>query len=140
MLGYDVKYSTTLGDAGLVTIAKREGRVLLTRDLELYKQASAKGIEAAYLEGKSEEERLAELARKFKINLEIDMAKSRCPKCNAKVKPILKEKTNDRVEKSTYTHYDKFWECPKCGQIYWQGAHWTKIRETLRMANERKSK
>jgi uncharacterized protein with PIN domain len=139
MLGYDVKYSTTLGDAGLVTIAKKEGRVLLTRDLELYQQASAKGIETAYLEGKSEEERLAELVIRFKINLEIDMAKSRCPKCNTKVKPILKEKTNNRVEKSTYTYYDKFWECPKCGQIYWQGAHWTKIRETLRMANERKS-
>jgi uncharacterized protein with PIN domain len=64
------------------------------------------------------------------------MAKSRCPKCNVQVKPIPKEKVADKVEKSTFAYYNEFWECPKCGQIYWQGAHWTRIRKTLETAKE----
>lgn len=136
MLGYDVKYSNKLDDAQLITIAKKERRILLTRDLELYQQATAKEVDAFYLEGKTEGEKLAELAKRFKIKLDIDMSTSRCPKCNTRVKTIPKEKVADKIEKSTYAYYNEFWECPKCGQIYWQGSHWGRIRETLRRARE----
>jgi uncharacterized protein with PIN domain len=140
MLGHNVKYSSKLDDNQLITIAKKERRILLTRDLELYQQATAKGVESFYLEGKTEAERLAQLAKRFKIELNIDMATSRCPKCNARVKPILKEKVADKVEKDTFAYYNEFWECPKCGQIYWQGAHWTRIRETLETARKNLNK
>jgi len=136
MLGHNVKYSSKLDDKQLIAIAKKERRILLTRDLELYQQATSKGVEAFYLEGKTEAERIAQLAKRFKIELNIDMATSRCPKCNAKVKPIPKEKVTDKVDKDTFVYYNEFWECPKCGQIYWQGAHWTRIKETLSEAEE----
>jgi uncharacterized protein with PIN domain len=136
MLGHNVKYSNKLDDVQLIAIAKKERRILLTRDLELYQQATAKGVQAFYIDGKTEAEKLAKLAQKFGINLEIDMAVSRCPKCNTKVKPTLKEKVKDKVEESTFNFYNDFWECPKCGQIYWQGAHWTRIRKTLEEAKE----
>jgi uncharacterized protein with PIN domain len=123
-------------DAELVTVSKKEKRALITRDLELYKQATAKGIDALYLEGQTGEEKLAEVARRFGISLNVNMAKSRCSKCNVRVKPIPKENVADKVENSTYAHYDEFWQCPKCGQIYWQGAHWTRIRRTLEKAME----
>jgi len=134
MLGCNVKYSNKLDDAQLIVIAKKERRILLTRDLELFQQATAKGVNAFYLEGKTEAEKLAHMAKRFNIKLDIDMATSRCTKCNARVKPTSKEKVADKVEKSTLSHYNEFWECPKCGQIYWQGAHWTKIRKTLEAA------
>ena len=136
LLGYSVKYSTKLDDAKLVEIAKKEQRILLTRDLELYQQATAKGIDAFYLEGKNEAERLALLAKRFKIKLDINMKTSRCPKCNTRVKPIPKENVADKVETNTFSHYTEFWECPKCSQIYWQGAHWTRIRKTLEASKE----
>ena len=136
MLGYNVKYSNKLDDVQLIMMAKRVRRILLTRDLELYQQATAKEVDIFYLEGKTEGEKLAELAKRFKIKLDIDMTKSRCPKCNTQVKTIPKEKIADKVEKSTFAHYNEFWECPKCGQIYWQGAHWTRIRKTLETAKE----
>ena len=136
MLGYNVKYSNKMDDSQLIAKAKREHRILLTRDLELYQQATAKGVQALYMEGKTEAERLAKLAQKFGINLEIDMAKSRCPKCNTRVKPIPKEKVEGKVEKTTFSYYNEFWQCPKCEQIYWQGAHWTRIRKTLENAKE----
>ncbi len=137
ILGHNVKYSNKLDDHQLITIAKKERRVLLTRDLELYKQATAKGVNAFYLEGTDEAERLAQLAKRFDIKLEVDMTISRCPKCNTRVKPIEKEKVGEKVEKNTFTYYNKFWQCPKCEQIYWQGAHWIRIRKTLEQAKEK---
>jgi uncharacterized protein len=134
MMGHDVEYSNSMDDSELLTIAKKEHRILLTRDFALYQHAAAKEVEAFYVQGQTEQERLVELATRFGISLEIDMATSRCPKCNTQVKPVPIEKVAGRVEKNTLEHYTEFWECPKCDQVYWQGAHWTKIRETLKIS------
>ena len=48
MLGHDVTYNIQLNDNELLELAKKENRVLLTKDLELYKRAAAKGIDALY--------------------------------------------------------------------------------------------
>ena len=136
MLGYDVEYSNNFNDAELIRLAKKEKRILLTRDFELYQQATSKGIDVFYLEGESEAEKLAQLAQRFKINLDIDMKKSRCPKCNTRVKSIPKEEAAGKIQKRTLANYNYFWECPKCKQVYWQGAHWRNISETLKSAEE----
>jgi hypothetical protein len=136
MMGHDVEYSNSMEDSELLTIAKKGHGILLTRDFDLYQHAVGKEVDAFYVEGQTERERLAELAARFGIRLEIDMATSRCPKCNTQVKPVSKEKVASRVEKDTFENYIDFWECPKCSQVYWQGAHWTKIRETLKTAEQ----
>jgi hypothetical protein len=136
MMGHDVIYSNDMDDPELLSVAKKENRILLTRDLALYQQAVAKGIEAYYVEGNTEPERLAEIARRFQIALTIDLEKSRCPKCNGKLNPVPKEEIADKVEKNTLIYYETFWLCPSCGTVYWQGAHWTKIRAVLAEAEE----
>ncbi|HEX68833.1 MAG TPA: hypothetical protein ENG10_00865 [Candidatus Bathyarchaeota archaeon] len=136
MLGHNVKYAGALSDDKLLKIAKIEHRILLTRDLELYQQAIAKGIKAAYIEGADEAEKLAKLAKRYGFPLEINLKISRCPKCNARIRPIEKEAVKDKVPESTYRYYDEFWKCPKCGQIYWQGAHWKRISATLEKAKK----
>jgi uncharacterized protein with PIN domain len=105
MLGHDVVYSVEFEDAELLELAKREERVLLTRDLELYKRAIAKGLDAYYVEGETEPDRLAEVAKRYSIALEIYMDKSHCPICNTKLAAAPKEHLQDELEKNTYTHY-----------------------------------
>jgi uncharacterized protein with PIN domain len=136
MLGQDVKYSTQVEDAELILIANKEHRVLLTRDLELYQRAIAKGIDAFYVEGQTEAEKLAKLAERFDFSLVIDLKRSRCPRCNAKIRLTPKEKLAGKVEKNTFIYYDEFWKCSKCGRIYWQGSHWDGIRATLEEAKK----
>lgn len=138
MMGHNVKYSNSMDDSQLLALAKNEHRALLTRDFELHQRAIAKGFDAFYVEGGTEEERLAELARRYGIRLEIDMTVSRCPKCNATVKQTPKEKARGRVEESTFRCCNEFWECPRCHKVYWQGAHWTRIRETLKAAESQR--
>jgi uncharacterized protein with PIN domain len=139
MLGQDVKYFNQSDDAELMAASKKERRILLTRDLELYQRAVARNIEAFYVGGQTEAEKLAELAERFGIPLEIDLKRSRCPRCNTKLEPTPKEKIADKVEKNTFTYYNEFWKCPKCGHIYWQGAHWSSIRATLEEAKKLKA-
>jgi len=131
ILGQDVKYSNKLDDTALIATAKKERRILLTRDFELYRQATAKGTAAFYVQASTGEGKLAEAAKRFNIELTIDMTMSRCPKCNSRVRPISKDKAADKVGEGTFAHYEEFWKCRKCGQLYWQGAHWKGIREML---------
>lgn len=134
MLGHDVEYANDLEDKMLIKIAKTEKRTLLTRDVELYQQATSQHANAFLVEGKNEAERLAALSKRFNLSLEFNPNASRCPKCNAKIKPAKKEKISEKIPSSTKTFYEEFWECPKCEKIYWQGAHWKRIGETLNEA------
>jgi uncharacterized protein with PIN domain len=137
MMGHDAEYSRGIDDDKLMAWAKTEKRILLTRDLELFKRSVAKGLDVFYVEGKNEAERLATLAQRFGITLEIDLRTSRCPRCNTMIQPVPRAQVEDRVEKNTFAHYDEFWECPNCKKVYWQGAHWPKICGTLEDAKKR---
>jgi uncharacterized protein with PIN domain len=136
MLGQDVAYSNQFDDAELIAMAENGHRILLTRDSELYQRSICKGIEAFYVEGRTEAEKLAELAACFGFPLTIDMKRSRCPRCNAKIRLTPKESLAGQVEKNTFIYYDEFWKCSNCGRVYWQGAHWEGIRATLEEARK----
>jgi uncharacterized protein len=138
MLGQDVIYSVQLNDNQLLELAKAEGRVLLTKDLELYRRAIGRGLDAFYVEGKTESGRLSEVAKRYGVALAVDMDKSHCPICNTKLAAAPKEQLKDKLEENTYRYYDRFWKCPNCGQVYWQGAHWKQITNTLTQAQQGK--
>ena len=136
LLGYDVEYANDVEDKKLMALAMKEKRTLLTQDLELFQQAKAHGIDTLLVEGRTEIERLADMAEKYDLSLEIDVTLSRCPKCNARIQPIAKDEVANKVEQATFKFYSEFWVCPECGQIYWQGAHWKRIREILELAKK----
>ena len=140
MLGQDVIYNVKLDDSKLLEEAKRDNRVLLTKDLELFQRAIARGIDAFYVEGKTESERLSQIAKRYSVALAIDMEKSHCPVCNTKLQAVAKEQLKDELEKNTFTFYEKFWKCPNCGQLYWQGAHWKQISSMLNEAQAKLEK
>jgi len=131
MIGCDVKYFNDLSDEELINISIEENRILLTRDIELFRRALSRGAAAFFVEGRNEIEKLAEISEHFDVKLEINVEKSRCPKCNARIRPVSKEEVKERVPPATFRFYSEFWECPSCGQIYWQGSHWRKINRTL---------
>jgi len=120
-----------MDDKELIQKAKKELRTLLTCDLELYQQAIGRGAEAFLVEGKTEAEKLANLAKRFGFKLEIDVKVSRCPKCNTRIKPVSKADVINKLPSTTSSYYNEFWECPGCQQVYWRGAHWKKIEKTL---------
>ncbi len=131
LLGHDVKYSREIDDDDLIVLSASEDRILLTRDVELYRKALKLGGKAFLIKGKTRAEKLAELAKNFKLKLDVNTSLSRCPKCNTQIKHVPKDEIFDRIPEHTRKIYDEFWICPKCGQIYWRGSHWRKITEIL---------
>ncbi len=136
MMGYEATYLNNYGDRDLLTIAKRESLTLLTSDQELYRTAVGRGADAFLVEGRTEAERLAALAERYKLDLRIDTRISRCPVCGALLKETPNSEVNGLVPPATFKVYQTFWVCsnPECHKVYWQGSHWKKIEQTLRAA------
>jgi uncharacterized protein with PIN domain len=131
MLGHDVCYHRATEDNQLIELAKSEGRVLLTRDKELYERAVGQGVEATFVEDVDEVGQLASLAGRFSFGLDVDFSVSRCPKCNGMLRVVSKESVMGEIPELTGLYYDEFWRCVGCGKVYWRGSHWRRIEKTL---------
>ncbi len=130
ILGSDVLY-LNVSDDELLLITEREERILLTRDVTLFKTAIRSNINAHLVQGSTCIERLGDMRKNFCIKLQIDTTISRCPTCNFPIKPVEKSKISNRVYVGTLNNYDSFWECSNCGKVYWQGGHWKNIQQFL---------
>lgn len=136
LLGNDVEYKNDVSDDELLERAEAERRILLTRDVALYRRAVSKGIEAFIVEGRSEPEKLANVARRFGLRLEFDSRLSRCPTCNSTLRAASREEVASMIPKSTLEGYREFWRCTGCEKVYWQGGHWRKINSVLTDARD----
>jgi len=136
MLGYDAEYMNNSEDNDLITSARENSRILLTSDEQLYSTAAGRGVDCFLVEGRTEAERLANLAARYGLDLRIDTAISRCPMCGSLIRETSKVEVEGLVPKATFENYEEFWVCtnPKCGKVYWQGSHWSKIEQTLQKA------
>jgi len=138
MMGHDALYLNDAKDQELVANAIREKRILLTSDVALYRQATARGADTFLVKGKTEAERLAELADRFKLDLSVDTSESRCPACGSVLNAASKEEVKGQVPETTFKVFDEFWACsnPDCGKVYWQGSHWENISAVLEKARK----
>ena len=138
MLGYEALYLKDSSDQELLSLAKRESLTLLTSDEELYRTATMRNIETALVHGHTEAERLAEVAERYNLKLEIDTTISRCPMCGFSIREVQKDSVEKLVLPTTFKLYQSFWVCtnPKCAKVYWHGSHWKKIEQTLESARK----
>lgn len=136
ILGCEVKYYNNSSDNELLYITEEEGRILLTRDLELFRRAKSRELDAFFVEGVTKAERLAKISQRFNINLTINFSISRCPICNSLLKKVEKTEVLDKISSGTLKHYDDFWVCIDCGKVYWRGSHWKNIIATITKAKK----
>jgi uncharacterized protein with PIN domain len=138
MLGCEALYLKNSSDQELLSLAKRDSLTLLTSDEELYRTATMRNIETSLVQGRTEAERLADLAGRYGITLEIDTAISKCPMCGFPIKEVPKENVEKLVPPTTFKLYQSFWVCTnsKCAKVYWHGSHWKKIEQTLENARK----
>ena len=131
--GYDSEYSSDLSDDELIEAARGTGRILLTRDEALAPRANREGVEAKYLAGANDVERLRDLSRS--LGLELTPESSRCPKCNHELAKVEKREVEGKVPEGTFEAFEEFWLCRGCGSVFWRGSHWPRITSTLMEAS-----
>jgi len=141
MMGHDAVYMNDARDQDLVAKAVKDNRVLLTSDVALFRYATARGADAYLVKGRTEAERLASLASRFKLDLAVNTTESRCPTCGSSLSAASKEDVRGKVPATTFNVFDEFWICsnPECGKVYWQGSHWENIGAVLEKARKIRS-
>ena len=133
LTGHDTFYSTKVHDDELLRIALDQNRVLLTSDAILSRRAQEAGAEFMLVRGSVDEE-VASVFLKYGITPKADPSNSRCTKCNGiltHIKDEEKERIKELVPDQTYNHYNEFWSCGYCKNIFFQGGQWTNIEEYM---------
>lgn len=133
--GYDVAYLRQRRDRDVLERAKKEGRVLLSRDGQLCQRARKEGVKCLYVESGDVVEQLAQAIRELGIRLSDTPVYSRCPRCNGEI-IRAGEESIARVPEMVRKRVDEFWECSECGQVYWEGSHWRNIKKVVRMVRD----
>jgi uncharacterized protein with PIN domain len=128
-MGFDTMYPRNIDDKALVDLTRKENRCLLSRDKELSK---IKNLNVIYIKSEKIEEQLKQVIKE--LNLKPNEGEfTRCPECNSKIINIEKIQVKDKVPPGVYNKQELFWLCKKCGRYYWQGTHYDKIKEKIKM-------
>lgn len=122
--GHDVVYEPPFDDLSLAERARREGRILLTRDHGL---AARRGIRSLLIEGEDLDSQLGQVLRLFPA----PAMGSRCLRCNIPLEEVPLSAVQDFVPPYVRQHQKHFWLCPSCRRVYWQGSHWQHMQERL---------
>ena len=124
-LGYDVLYLRDIEDREVVRIARKEERILLTRDTELVKTFRIPNI---LINSDHVEQQVIQVVSRYPLS----GTRSRCLRCNSELQDVADPCTvRDVVPEHVYHSARSFLRCPGCGSIYWEGSHYSRMRERL---------
>jgi len=142
VLGVDTEYSRRFTDSEILSVALREGRVVITKDLGLHRRALKLGLRSVYMPPDTTDvvEMLVIVARDLGLVIEFDKGSTRCPICNTKLSVVSKAQVSTIVPPEVLNRYDTFWYCPRCHKAYWQGNHWKTISDVIEKARSRLSR
>jgi len=133
LAGYDTAFYNPVDDNELARIAKSEQRTMITRDRKLPQRCEFDEVFLITVENPFEQ--LAEVARHFTLDLETRTFQ-RCPKCNGLLSSVKKQDYADEIPPHVYQTLDEFHRCASCGQLYWPGTHYERIRMKMEWVNE----
>ncbi len=133
VLGYDVSYHRRIADDHLIARARREGRVLLTRDTRLVRRraVSRGGIEHILIESDDPGSQLIQIVKEHGLRLRPSHFLSRCLRCNEPTAPVEREAVRDLVPSYVFSTQETFSRCPACTRVYWKATHVDSILSRL---------
>ena len=120
ILGFDVLYFRKISDDELNLIARKEGRILLTRDNGMIEKA--RNLTFLFIKSEDWQPQVRQVLKAFHLQDQVNPY-SRCIQCNEKLKPLSRSKARNLVTPFVYQKSDSFALCPECGRVYWKGTH-----------------
>lgn len=131
VLGYDAAYEPVLPDAQVVARARAEGRVLLTRDVDMMRRRVivSGSVQAIFLRDDTVQDQLRQVLTE--MALRPGQTLTRCIDCNSELQARGKEAVADKLPPYVRATQERFSECPSCSRVYWPGTHWERMRERI---------
>ena len=127
-LGYDTLYPRAAEDHRLLQLARAEARILLTRDVRLAREAGSLGL---LVSAERLDDQIAEVVRLLGLLPTEEGLLSRCLECNGLLEERPRDATRGLVPEYVFSTQHRFFGCPGCGKIYWQGSHADRILSRL---------
>ena len=131
--GYDTFWREGIDDSELVRLAKHEDRFLLSSDTGIFQYRVVRDglLPALHVpNGLGKREQLAFVLGRLKLSLR----QPRCMACGGALAEVSREQVGDRVPPRSRAWLECFFECTRCGQLFWHGTHWQRIAALLRQA------
>jgi uncharacterized protein len=126
LMGFDTFYSNTAEDDFLMDLALKEERILLTRDRILVERM---GNSAYFVQNILLPEQLKEVATEFQLSH--FHLPGRCSVCNGILVSISKSGIEKQVPPYVFQTQEDFFQCERCGKLYWEGTHIRHIEEMI---------
>lgn len=128
MAGFDTLYDNRYQDAEIVALAARDGRIILSRDLELLKRREVS--HGCYVHAIEPGAQLREVIGRLDLGRSLRPL-SLCLKCNVPLHAVTKETVLERLPERVRAEQTRFSACDVCGRVYWEGSHWRAMRHRL---------
>jgi uncharacterized protein with PIN domain len=128
--GYDASWHPGIEDWDLIRIAQGEGRMLLTSDNGIFRVGIVRDGDVPALlipHGLRKREQLRRVLRQ----LNLPILQPRCMACGGQLREATREEIEARVPERSRAWLDQFFQCTRCGQVFWQATHWQKIASVL---------
>ncbi len=124
MLGFDAWYHHSADDPVLASVASREKRLLLTRDVGLLKRNEVK---RGYLVRPARPlEQLREVWDRYALGVRVRPF-TRCMVCNGELRPAAMEEVMELLPPRIRETKTEFSRCVNCGRVFWRGSHYARM-------------
>jgi len=129
IIGRDCLYYRVISDDALMEISKKENRVVLSRDWNLYRYIPSQRY--FFIRSQNTVLQLKDVCEHFHIDPFLRMFE-RCIVCNTLLVPIDKKDVLSRVPPKSYAWKKEFKECRGCKRVYWPGTHYEAMISCIR--------
>ncbi len=128
LLGLDTAYGPHLSGRALLHLARREQRVVLTRDTRLAR--SARNVPLLFVSADCFRDQLKQVLAAFGID-PLRNFLTRCSRCNQPLHDLPRDRAAPFVPAYVRDTAERFAQCPRCHRIYWPGTHAERMRREL---------
>lgn len=136
-LGYDTLYRKEEDIESMLKIAKDNNRIVLSQARKVIQLSDKNGIQSLMMPTTNIVDQLHVLKVEINLELKIPPEKMRCSMCNGDLQNRIKNEVANKIPQRTFEHYNTFWECKECGQIFWLGSHWEDIKRIITEVDSR---
>ncbi|MEA2055590.1 MAG: Mut7-C RNAse domain-containing protein [Candidatus Thermoplasmatota archaeon] len=130
LLGFDTFYADQkMDDRELIEIAKKEKRIVITRDKQLFKMVEKENLQLVKMTSIKLDEQVQQIIQKSGLNENTVL--SRCSICNSILREVEKNDVDGEVPENAFNNNECFWFCPQCKKVYWCGSHWDMMQKKV---------
>jgi uncharacterized protein with PIN domain len=130
LFGFDTYFSTDSKDRDIINISLSDKRIILTRDRELLKNKRV--THGYWIRSVYPDAQIKDVLLRFDLKNKLAPF-TRCMECNGLLEDVSKKEILNRLLPKTRQYYRKFKRCRQCNRIYWNGSHYRRMKERIKM-------